>query len=211
MDRDTVFVVGGGPSLSKINFSKLSSLHTICINQAVLDTPNPDYLITCDYTFLRKVDINKIRSLSCSKFFVANFIGPDLQEKNGQIIDTRCHILYDLSPFDVIIKARERSGLGGTFRDFRSGGCSGYCGFQLAFLLGYRNIVLLGIDLQTEGLLTHYHRKYTTEVSRFKKCLDSYYVEFEKGIAQLKSSHPEINVCTGTPSRLNNIIPLVQF
>lgn len=208
VDRDTVFVVGGGPSLSSFNLSKLSNYHTICINQSVFDIPNPDYLITCDYTFLIKLGKERLSTLSCTRVFVANFIGEALKETGGKIIDPHCNLFYDLSSFDTIIKARNRSGIGGTFRDFRSGGNSGYCGFQLAVLLGYKKIVFVGIDLTIVGRKTHYHSVYTTELTLFKRRLDTYYAEFKHGIDQVKRDFPNIKMSTGTPGRLQELLPL---
>jgi hypothetical protein len=211
VETNRVFIVGGGPSVSKFNLAQLTNEKTICINQAVFDTPNPDYLISCDYTFVNKVKRQRIQSLNCTRIFVAQFINHVVQDVAARIVDTKLNIIYDLSCFDVIIKARNRSGIGSNFRDFRTGGNSGYCGLQLAILLGFKQIVLVGFDLTMEKNRTHYHNVYTTDPQKFTNRLDSYYHEFSTGLISLKSSHPEISVTTAYPGRLNNIIPVSNY
>jgi len=206
-----VFVIGGGPSLEQFDLSLLEKEDTICVNQAVFDVPNPTYLITCDYTFLHKVGRQRVANSPAKKIFVAQFIGDTLQDIDSQIVDTQHNMVYDLSPFDQIIRAKTRSGLGLTFSDFRSGGNSGYCGLQLAVLPGYREIRLLGFDLGLKGRRTHYHDAYRSSPEKFQKKLDAYLKEFIIGIEQLGKEMPEVEIYSSSPfSRLNDYIPMKE-
>ena len=49
------FIVGGGSSLKKFDFTKLANKNTIVVNKAIVDVPNPKHFITMDYTFLKKI------------------------------------------------------------------------------------------------------------------------------------------------------------
>ena len=207
--RDRVFVLGGGPSLSTFNFSKLKNEDTICSNQAVFDVPSPDYFITCDYMFVKRTKAVKLDQLNCTMVFVANFIDGVIQDVKGKIVDIEKNYSYDLCQFDMIIKCRKRSGMGLTFKDFRSGRNSGYCGLQLAVLLGYRKIYLLGMDFVVVRKRTHYHNKYMVDPEKFSKKLHAYYNEFVSGLEQLKRMRPEVDIISMSEiSKLNGIIPV---
>lgn len=209
MDHDSVFVIGGGTSLQNFDFSKLTNKCTIAVNKAILDVPNLDYFISVDFTFLNKIDKNKVKSCPATKIFVADLSYPFLQEKEGSIVDTRFNLVYKLQDFDTIIKCRKQSGMGITLKDFRTGKNSGFCALQLAVALGFRKIYLLGIDL-VSGINTHYHGGYGETKNKFNRKLDEYFNFFKAGIEELKTypNPPEIYSCSQF-SKLNRLIPFV--
>jgi len=138
---------------------------------------------------------------------VADFHFPFLKEQNGQIVDTRTDLIYYLDVFDKVIKSYKAAGIGYSFDDFRTGLNSGYCALQLAVILGYREIYLLGFDLNVDRI-THYHGGYGEEKDSFKHKLETYYNYFAIGLGLLVSSNRGINVYSCSPmSRLNQIIP----
>lgn len=187
-----IYIVGGGPSLKKFNFERLKNKTTIATNMAIFDVPEADYFITVDYTFLKKMGslTGKFLSNKSSKFFIVNLANNYLKESNGNITDNRFNWVYDLSLFDIIIKSRQACGFGFSFNDFRSGTNSGYCAIQLAILMGYTRIHLLGIDL-TVRVRTHYHRKYRNN-PKFARALNTHVSYFISGIEQLKTSGVEL-------------------
>ena len=203
-----VYIVGGGYSVNFINLNLLKNRTTIVTNKALFCVPNPDYFITLDYTFLKKINLDEFRRKEVSKFFVVNFGSGVLEEKGGKIRDIKSNIVYNLSPFDVIIKSYKSEGIGFSFRDFRSGDNSGLSAFQLAVILGFKEIYLIGIDLKIFEDKTHFHEGYGTPRYKFRERLRRYYEYWKKAILELKEKRPDIKVYSLSPiSRLNDLIP----
>ena len=207
--RKEVYIVGGGYSLKNFDFNKLKDKDTIVVNKSIKHVPNPTYFITIDFTALKKIP--PINNISPTKIFIANFTKPYLQEKEGRIVDVRFPLIYKLEDFDMIIKSYKTEGMGIKFNDFRNGDNSGYCALQLAIVLGYTEIHLLGIDLVI-GEETHWHDGYGESKEKFGKKLDKYYENFVVGLNELKSKRPDIKVVSCSPiSKLNETIPYKEL
>jgi len=209
MKRNEVFIVAGGPSLIGFDFTCLRNKDTIVVNKSIFDVPTPDYFITVDYTFLRKIRSKKavFDSITPTKIFVADFHCKYLREKKGRIVDIRTNLVYELHDFDVIIKAKQIAGIGYTYNDFRTGTNSGYCALQLAVLLGYTEIYLLGVDL-TQTETTHYHGGYGERPSSFNAKIPLYANRFKTGLVQIKQDNAGIEVIScSSISVLNKVIP----
>jgi hypothetical protein len=207
--REEVFIIGGGPSLKNFDFLKLADKDTIVVNKSILHVPFPSYFITVDYTVLGKIGIQSFKQVNTTKIFVANFSIPTLKEADGVITDTKFNLAYEnLTFFDRVIKSHKSDGIGLSFDDFRSGSNSGFCAFQLAVLLGYKKIYLLGIDLDTSNNITHYHGGYGEGVGSFDVKLKDYFMSFKAGLLQLSILREDIKVfnCSIT-SALNYILP----
>jgi len=201
----SVFIVGGGPSLKEFDFSLLRERDVISVNKSIFDVPWCKYFITMDFTFLKKIDSSILYQSSCSKVFVCNLAFPYLLFKDGRLIDTRSNLVYRLSGFDVVVHSKRISPLGLSFSDFCNGENSGFCALQLAILLGYDEIYLLGFDL-TSQTTTHYHSGYGEERESFDQKLSRYYQNFVLGINFLKSVEgPRVISCSQI-SRLNNFL-----
>ena len=206
-----VFVVGGGPSLVGFDFSTLVNRCTIAVNKSVFHIPNPNYFISVDYTFLRKVTKAVFNPIRAKKFFVADFSYSFMKEVDKQITDTRYNMRYDLSGYNILIRAYKQEGIGYTFEDFRTGRNSGFCALQLAVIFGFKKIYLLGIDLNQQGK-THFHEGYGERAKTFVPKLNTYYDYFKVALEQLKSERPDIQVTSCSPSsRLNDVIPFKNF
>ncbi len=206
-----VFIIGGGPSLRGFKFKKLRKHDCISVNKAIFHVPDSKYFITIDHSFLNKIGSKReiIRSSKATKFFVANYASGQLIDKGGKIICTKTKKHYELAEFDVIIRSRGYGGLGTAWNDFRNGNCSGYCALQLAALLGYNEIYLLGLDLTTRDGKTHYHNGYGGQrPGSFEKSLSRYLVHFASGIKEAQSRGIKVISCSEI-SRLNDLIPFV--
>lgn len=204
--HDKIFVIGGGPSLAGFDFTRLTNAHTIAVNKSFLSVPNLDYFISVDFTFLQKINRNQFKTLSATKIFVADLSYPFLKEVDGRIMDTRFNLIYRLGDYDMIVKSRKKEGMGLTFKDFRTGKNSGFCALQLAVILGFKKIYLLGMDLCSSSS-THYHNGYGEEKKQFNKKLEEYFIFFEKGLSELRDkSDVEVFSCS-KKSKLNSIIP----
>tara|TARA_R100000900_G_scaffold143298_1_gene125974 strand:+ start:783 stop:2312 length:1530 start_codon:yes stop_codon:yes gene_type:complete len=162
VNKDVCFIVGGGPSLNGFDFTNLNGYDTIAINKAVEYISNPTYFITTDYSYFVKASlpIDQIKLKTQRSYFVANMSHPYMELKNNQIVDTRRNFVYeDLYQYDGVIEAYEKTGFSTTINEFCHGDNSGHCGIQLALLLGYKKIYLLGFDLNDTGQ-SHFHQSY---------------------------------------------------
>lgn len=205
-----VYIVGGGHSVTRKQLNKIAYKDTIAVNKSIMYVPNCNYFVTMDFSFLRKLKLN-IKNTSFSKFFIANLYKPYLIEEKGQIIDKRYNLIYDLKDFDVIIKSRKVGNLSTNWKDFRNGDNSGYCALQLSILMGYKEINLLGIDLNVDEY-THFHKGYGEPKDKFQNKLDSYYRTFHHALYNFQLKHKDIKIysCSKT-SRLNEIIPYKEL
>lgn len=209
-----IYVVGGGPSLTHINLKLLKDETTIGVNKTIFHLPSPSYFITMDYTVIAKLTLEKVKALSCPRFFVANLSTPYLQVRRGAICDTRTGRIYQdiFECFDSVLLSRKEEGIGTSLRDFRCGNNSGYCAFQLAVALGYTEIYFLGIDLNVDGGHTHFHQGYKEAYSSFSRKLPNYTKIFVQGIEELRRKLPEVRVYScSSISSLNSHIPYTPF
>ncbi len=201
-----VVIIGGGPSLYGFDFNRLKSHTCIVANHAINDIPWATYFVTTDQTYLRKTKVKLPKTTT--KVFVTNMATGFLVEKDGQVIDRRMNLIYDFSQFDVVIKSTKSEGIGKTFNDFRNGANSGFCAFQLALLLGFKTIKLLGIDLNINSK-THYHSAYS---GMKPGSLDRFYEHFESGIKLSRIKYPDVQILSCSPiSRLNSILAYQEF
>ena len=128
---------------------------------------------------------------------------PYMEMQRGQIIDTRRNFVYeDLYQYDGVIQSYNTSGFSSTINEFSNGQNSGHCGIQLALLLGYKKIYLLGFDLNEKGQ-THFHQSYRdvdqksfkTKVSNYGKILLDSLIDYKgaQEIINLSSSSILVN------------------
>ena len=196
-NKEVCFVVGGGASLSGFDFNKLNGFDTIAINKAVEFIQNPTYFITTDYSYFLKaaLPIEKIKQKAQYTYFVANMEPPYMSFQNNQVIDTRRNFVYeDLYQYTGVIQSTKTTGFGSTLDEFSHGSNSGHCGIQLALLLGYKKIYLLGFDLNTEGQ-THFHQSYREIDQRsFKAKVSAYSSILLNSLADYSGSQQIINL-----------------
>lgn len=136
---ETVYIIGGGPSLLNFNWGLLAGKKTIAINKAILSLPSADILYWTDSRVYGwyKTEIDKFKGLK---------------------ITIRDHVSY---PNDVkILKKGDKYGLCEDGTTLSHGNNSGYAAINLAYLLGAKKIVLLGYDMKNNGTQSHYHDGY---------------------------------------------------
>lgn len=207
MNNKDVYIVGGGTSITQKQLDFVKDKDVIAINKSCLSVPNAKYIITLDNTLLNKFnDKEKIdfAYVNGTKIFVVNLGHADLEDLGTQIRDSRHKNIYDFKSFDMIIKSYNQFCIGNSFKDFRCGNNSGYSALQLAVLLGYKNIYLLGIDLLSQEK-THFHNGYKQCRATFECRLDDYYTCFKQGFKYI-SKNVKVYSCSPI-SRLNNLIP----
>jgi len=141
-EGETIYIIGGGPSLKNFNFSELKGLNTIAINKAVFFHQTADVLFWTDSRFYTwyKNDID-------------NFNGLKFSLKPG-------------SQYTTDIKVLRKGVDHGLEKDphvLAHGFNSGYAAINLAYHLGANRIVLLGFDMHNDGKDTHFHEGYPTQ------------------------------------------------
>ena len=249
---NSIFIVGGGPSLKGFDFGILRNQETIVVNNAIFDVPNPNYFITMDYTWLGKAKVNmlmpqpknpiRLRSgyrkykysvlkgkrifayvekLSASnmfldskakKFFAVCFWGDRLKILGDKKVkDGATNTLYDLNLFDEIIYGKRYGGISTDFSNFCCGSDSGYSAMQLAIILGYEKIYLLGMDfVGNADIGTHYHNTYKHDVNIYQKKLDEFLIPYPSAFEDIKKLPCKVFSCSNI-SKLNAYIPYINI
>ena len=101
------------------------------------------------------------------------------------------------------------SGIGTTFNDIRNGANSGFSALQIALIKGYKTIKLLGIDLATNGPVTHYHNAYSGIKDGF---LANFIKHFREAIPHINKIYPDVKLISCSPiSKLNDLIEYQEF
>jgi hypothetical protein len=100
--------------------------------------------------------------------------------------------------FDKVIQVFKYGGIGFSLNEFHCGSDSGYSALQLAAILGYEEIYLLGLDFTVSGDNTHSHADYPRQdPEHYQGRLDSYLQPYpeafqilrQNGIRVYSSSH----------------------
>jgi len=196
-----VYLIGGGKSLSGYDFSHLKNEDTIAINMSALDVPNPTYCITADSSIFRKVQEGYFKSVDTTWVLVTNPEHCSMKFRDGKFVHKNGFV-YNLFCMNVIIRNAGVDGIGFSFNDFRTGYNSGFCALQLAVLLGYDEIHLLGFDLCG----THYHSHYKSNHQIAIKVFEKFYINFVLALNILKERTNIKVVSRSAVSRLNTVI-----
>jgi hypothetical protein len=195
--KDRVFVVCGGASLKDVPLGWLRNEDTIAVNYMGRYLPEPTYWLTADSGVIRKSVENDFWDMpqTTQKIVVIREDHP--RHKKVQ---------HYLARFDRQIKPTSFDGMICTSpAKFATGKNSGFCALQFAVHLGYKEIILLGVDLQrTNGQKYWYHAGSAGD-SPFKQFLRHYII----GLKRLKDVG--IKVISGSKvSRLNDYIDYID-
>ena len=137
---ETIFIIGGGPSLKNFNFDLLKRKKVIAINKAFLTVPWANVLYWTDSRFY-----------NWFKAQIHAFKGLKVTNKPKPVTD------------DIInLRDTGRTGLDLDRSSLRHGNNSGYAAINLAVHLGAKKIVLLGYDMSLSGNKSHWHEGYST-------------------------------------------------
>jgi len=187
--NDTLYIIGGGPSVKKHNLNLLKG-DKMVINRAIEYVDEAEYFITMDYTFVRnKVDMFEVNKKAKHKVFVINK-APYIESHKNIFYDKRNTMLYEkLNEFDSVFLSNKEvdntKGFGNTVESFVHGANSGFCALQLGLLMEYSKIVLIGIDLEVINNETHFHGGYGENTINFARKLDKYSLLFQKALSNL--------------------------
>ena len=168
-EGETVYIIGGGPSLRGFDFRLLATTgsKTIAVNKALLSYPNADVLYWTDSRFYTwyKNDIDNFKNL---KFTI---------KAGSQYTD------------DVkVLKKGKAHGLEEDPQILAHGFNSGYAAINLAYHLGASRIILLGFDMGMDGLESHFHDGYPTVPAGNKVYQDKFLPGFKQLAAATKAA-----------------------
>lgn len=124
-------IIASGPSLTRADVARVegSDVHIMGINLAYTICNRLDYLYACDASFWIR-NYATVKSLPCKKY---------------RLEKTLARISY---PGVEWLENDGTLGMSHEYPKIRTGQNSGYQALNLAYLLGYRKIILLGYDMQ---------------------------------------------------------------
>ena len=168
-DGETVFLIGGGPSLKDADWNKLAGKKTIAINKSFISYPNADILYWTD-----------------SRFY--SWYKQKIDEYQGLKYTVRYSV--NLTDDVKLLNRGKRYGLETRNDTIAHGNNSGYAAINLAYHLGAKRIVLLGYDMGNVKGESHFHGGYPIKATND----DIYEKQFIPGFDQLKDELKEKNI-----------------
>lgn len=220
--KNRVFIIGGGPSLTGVDLKRLTNEDTICVNASINFIDNPTYFITMDYSYFdKRRDNNTVKEVvdkAQYSYFVINSANPYIKTLNGKVTDTRNNYSYsELDKFSGVIYSNlpeSPHGFSLDIEQFSNGNNSGYCALQLAIMLGYEEIYLLGFDLGfSKTGKTHFHNKYgqTSNIQqKITEYKDSLVAALKKYNISTKPIKSKIATITDSPLS-SSVMPKVSL
>lgn len=185
-----IYVVGCGQSLKGFNWTLLTDKTTIAVNGSLSYVPNPDYFLTADSRYAIIAAQKDFYNIPTYKILV---ISPT----------HRCFKLVRpfISKYDHLVTPKYgNSTIGFNEDEFGTGQNSGFCGMQLAVILGAETIHLLGMDFCGEGK-GNFHNRYQSCPRKW----DEFLSNFKVAVKVLKEH--DIEVVSHSPiSKLNDTI-----
>ena len=199
------WVMCGGPS-HKETVKVPAGDKVIAVNKDVYRYQNADYFITMDNRFAIWEIQEKPLPPTPTKIFIANMADPNMKCEKS-ISDKRWGISYNLSYYDMIIKSYQVDGFSFKWNNFRNGGNSGYCAIQLAILLGFKRIHLVGMDLCKQDGKTHHHEGYYKCNDDYNKRFDEFEQRIKRALINDLSYVNDLKIINHSPiSKLRDVI-----
>jgi len=142
---ETVFIVGGGPSLKGFDFTKLNGKLTIAINSAMYFL-QPTAVFWCDGRWAAQND-DKLSAMDCYKIGVITTNAPPTDNTRNRYTLGRSFPIY-------------RTGIEGYDPNVYRvrGNNSGSMAINMACNMGAKRIILLGFDVSVVGNESHFHQ-----------------------------------------------------
>lgn len=216
--KDTLFVIGSGASLSKIDMTKLSDFDTIGMNRQYIAFTDwgfqPTYFLVIDPQLVATIhkDIEKLVGGGIKKFFIMNGgdITKRLKSQYGDKIVTLSETLAD----EKLRKGGELEN-----RPMSFVGNAGACAVEIGLQLGYKRVVLLGIDAHyiKDKKLNYFNPDYV-DVGTFVEGVNygppnaDSGTKYWKMFSQQQKSIPNFDIISSSPnSAVNEFLEYVEF
>ena len=210
MSRE-IYIVGGGSSLKDFPFDELRSKDTIAVNMAALDVPDPTYCLTADSNIFRKIQEGYFKTVDTTWVMITNAEHCSMKFRDGRFKNEKTGFIHNPFCVNILIRNAGVKGIGFSFKDFKTGYNSGFCAFQLAVLLGYERIHLLGFDLCKNKNQTHYHNKYQGRDTISNNSFEKFYKNFVLALKIIKEKTDIQVISHSSISRLNKHILYERF
>lgn len=149
-NSDTVYIIGGGPSLLEIDRELLKDKDIICCNNAFKIFPTSLTTIFADNEWYEwnKKELLTYSGLTVTTCNYYNELIPYWKENRIYFINTKLTENRDGISFD---------------KNLILGKDTGHQAINLAILCGYKNIVLCGFDMDSSNKTTNWHTEHKTE------------------------------------------------
>ena len=185
---ETIYIIGGGPSLKNFDFRQLRGARTIAINKAILFHPGADVLYWTDIRFYTwyKNEIDNYKGLKFT-------------------INAGSQYTNDIK----VLKKGKAYGLETDNQTLAHGNNSGYAAINLAYHLGAKRIILLGFDMASDGKDGHFHDGYPTRAAGDKMYQDKFLPGFKQLHSELKDS--EVTVLNASPYSNLTVFPKITI
>lgn len=135
---ETVFIVGGGPSLKGFDFERLRGRRCVAVNSSGYDVPWADILLFHDNSWFEanRTLVDEWRGIAVTLSRHSKVAAPDLLRRVA--IEERLDFPIGRGPI-------------------RTGHSSGQSALSLTVTMAARQVVLLGFDMKAVAGQTHYH------------------------------------------------------
>jgi len=187
-DNETVYIIGGGPSLKNFDFRQLIGAKTIAINKAILFHSRADVLYWTD-----------VRFYTWHKHEIDNYKGLKFALKPGSQYSSDVKIL----------KKGKAYGIETDPQTLAHGNNSGYAAINLAYHLGAKRIILLGFDMAGNGSDGHFHDGYPTKSAGDRMYQDKFIPGFKQLAAALAMTN--VTVLNASPYSKLTVFPKITL
>jgi hypothetical protein len=187
-EGETVYIIGGGPSLKNFDFRQLTGSKTIAINKAILFQPWASVLYWTD-----------VRFYSWYKNEIDNYKGLKFALNPGS------QYTKDIK----ILKKGKAYGLETDTQTLAHGNNSGYAAINLAYHLGAKRIILLGFDMASNGGESHFHDGYPTRSAGDRMFQDKFLPGFKQLAAELTNAG--VSVLNAAPYSKLTVFPKITL
>ena len=186
-EGETIYIIGGGPSLVNFDFRQLVGCKTIAINKAIL-FHRADVCYWTDGRFY-----------TWFKNEVDNYTGLKYALKPGSQYTKDIQVLRKGKAYGL---EKDPSTLAHGFN-------SGYAAINLAYHLGAKRIILLGYDMGNDGSLGHFHDGYPTRAVGDKIYKDKFMPSFKQLSVDMKKEN--VMVLNASPYSKLNVFPKITL
>ena len=185
---ETIYIIGGGPSLKNFDFKTLIGKKTIAINKAIIYHPTADVLYWTDGRFY-----------TWFKNEVDNYNGLKFALKPGS------QYTRDIQ----VLRKGKHHGLEEDPQVLAHGFNSGHAAINLAYHLGAARIILLGFDMLNDGTQTHFHDGYPTRAAGDKMYQDKFLPGFKQLNSEIRNTG--IEILNASPHSRLNVFPKITI
>lgn len=164
----TLFIVGGGPSLTNFDWSLLEGKNVLVLNRGVEKVPNALALLWNDVKFHKDNEEN-IKNFQGIKITTTRYMPP------GSSHPCECDIIW--------VKGKNYLGdFGGPMEEspyvINQGSNTGYSALNVAYHLGAKTIYLLGYDMKLDKDKTNWHNGYPNQNPLSTKMIETFSMVF---------------------------------